>query len=155
MEQLVEEQKNIIAKLELKLIRSQDYFNQMKQKHIEINNQIVQANVSFQQSITEANRTIRLLRQEKDDLQIELAQERANSSTLEARISGLEVCLFFVSSTTINFLFFLQSANTVLSTINDKLINAINASSTMDDVLKDDEFPIPMNPHEDSYSNLD
>ena len=108
MEQLVEEQKNIIAKLELKLIRSQDYFNQMKQKHIEINNQIVQANVSFQQSITEANRTIRLLRQEKDDLQIELAQERANSSTLEARISGLEVCLFFVSSTTINFLFFLS-----------------------------------------------
>ena len=96
MEELVEQQKAVIAKLELRMIRSQDHFNQMKQKYMEINNQIVQANVAFQQEISLANRMIRTVRQEKDDLQVLLANERAKSATNESKIAALEVRVFLL-----------------------------------------------------------
>jgi argininosuccinate lyase len=102
LSQLVQEQQDIIARLEVQVIRSRDNLIQAKNKHADINNQIIQANVSFQQALNQANRTIRTLRQEKDDLQLQVAEAIASSSTVRALNSALQVrhsLVFFQTST--------------------------------------------------------
>lgn len=89
--QIIEEQKDVIAKLEMKLVRTHDHIIQIKHKHTDINNQIIQANVTFQQSITEANRTIKALRQEKDDLYMNLSEIKAELATVCALNKAIQV----------------------------------------------------------------
>ena len=99
----IEGQQKLIQALELRLLKQQEATALMKQKHFDINNQLVQANVTFQQAISESNRTIRALLREKDDLHNQIARERAAMATVSISNSVLKVCLQYTFHVTDNF----------------------------------------------------
>ena len=87
---MVEKQKQQIQAMELKLRKNREAFLQSRQKHLDINTQLVQANTGYQRQLSEANRMIWTLRNEKEELIHELTAEKASNSTLSAALAASE-----------------------------------------------------------------
>ena len=85
---VVEQQQRAMEELEKKMNRTNELYFQTRQKHLEVNTQLVQANLTFQNAVTEANKTIRSLRQEKDDVLDLLAEERVRSLSLNIALAA-------------------------------------------------------------------
>jgi hypothetical protein len=90
---VVEEQKQQIAQLETKLLRFSELLNLTKQKHNETNSQLIHSNVLLQNTVNDQQKLISNLRNEKEELQIQLGKAKSENLFLSSQLRFLKVLL--------------------------------------------------------------